>query len=290
MKPFVSVCTPTYNRRPFLSAMFECFRQQDYPASRMEWIIIDDGTDSVQDVVEAANIPQIKYIRLPYRVTLGHKRNLMHTHCKGDILVYMDDDDFYTPDRVSHAVEVLELNPGALCAGSSILHIYFKHLDKIIEFGPYGPMHATAGTFAFRKQLLMQTKYEDEATMGEEKYFLKNYTIPLVQLNPRKVMLCFSHDHNTFDKRVLLQNPERSIMQETDLTVHDFVQDDKLMKFYLAELPIALCTYIAGRKEFSIRVGSRVLTGNEILEHLNQQQTYIKKLESRVKELSNSLK
>lgn len=288
MKPFVSVCTPTYNRRPFLSAMFECFRRQDYPASRMEWIIIDDGADSVQDVVEAANIPQIKYIRLPYRVTLGHKRNLMHTHCKGDILVYMDDDDFYTPNRVSHAVEVLGLNPGALCAGSSILHIYFKHLDKIIEFGPYGPMHATAGTFAFRKELLLLTKYEDEATMGEEKYFLKNYTIPLVQLNPRKVMLCFSHDHNTFDKRVLLQNPEMSIMQETDLTVHDFVQDDKLMKFYLAELPIALDTYIAGRKEFSIRVGKRVLTGNEILEHLNQQQAYIKKLESRVKELSKS--
>ena len=26
---------------------------------------------------------------------------LMHEKCKGDIIVYMDDDDFYPPDRVS---------------------------------------------------------------------------------------------------------------------------------------------------------------------------------------------
>ena len=59
--PFVSVCTPTFNRRPFIPAMLEIFRQQDYPKDKMEWIIIDDGTDSIRDLIEAANIPQIKY-------------------------------------------------------------------------------------------------------------------------------------------------------------------------------------------------------------------------------------
>ena len=29
--PFVSVCTPTFNRRPFIPTMFECFKNQDYP-------------------------------------------------------------------------------------------------------------------------------------------------------------------------------------------------------------------------------------------------------------------
>ena len=43
--PFVSICTPTFNRRPFIPIMFECFRNQNYPKDRMEWIIIDDGTD-----------------------------------------------------------------------------------------------------------------------------------------------------------------------------------------------------------------------------------------------------
>ena len=47
--PFVSVCTPTYNRRPFFTTIFECFKNQDYPMSRIEWIIVDDGTDRVRD-------------------------------------------------------------------------------------------------------------------------------------------------------------------------------------------------------------------------------------------------
>ena len=33
------------------------------------------------------------------KIKLGRKRNLIHEKCKGDIIVYMDDDDFYPPDR-----------------------------------------------------------------------------------------------------------------------------------------------------------------------------------------------
>ena len=62
--PLVSICTPTFNRRPFIQNMFECFRNQDYPKSKMEWIIVDDGTDKIGDMIKAADIPQIKYIKL----------------------------------------------------------------------------------------------------------------------------------------------------------------------------------------------------------------------------------
>ena len=200
--PFVSVCTPTFNRRPFISHMVKCFESQDYPKDRMEWIIIDDGTDKIGDLV--THIPQVKYFPYDKKMPLGEKRNLMHVKSKGDILVYMDDDDFYPPDRVSHAVERLKNDPKALCAGSSEIYIYFKHIGKLYQFGPYGPNHSTAGTFAFKRELLKETKYEDTAALAEEKAFLKNYTIPFVQLDPLKTILVFSHEHNTFDKRKLL--------------------------------------------------------------------------------------
>jgi glycosyltransferase involved in cell wall biosynthesis len=57
--PFVSVCTPTFNRRPFIQSMIKCFEHQDYPNDRIEWIIIDDGTDKIGDLVK--DIPQVKY-------------------------------------------------------------------------------------------------------------------------------------------------------------------------------------------------------------------------------------
>ena len=31
---FVSICTPTYNRRPFINSMIECFNHQTYPKEK----------------------------------------------------------------------------------------------------------------------------------------------------------------------------------------------------------------------------------------------------------------
>ena len=34
-------------------------------------------------------------------------------------------------------------------------------------------MHATAGTFAFKRELLKQTRYDDNAELAKEKHFKK---------------------------------------------------------------------------------------------------------------------
>ena len=49
-----------------------------------------------------------------------------------DIIVYMDDDDYYPPQRISHAVNMLMTHPNALCAGASEIYIWFKHIQKCI--------------------------------------------------------------------------------------------------------------------------------------------------------------
>ena len=244
--PFVSICTPTFNRRPFYPMIIQCVQHQTYPKDRIEWIIIDDGTDPVEDLV--AHLPQVKYFKYEKKMTLGQKRNLMHEKSKGDILVYMDDDDYYPEERISHAVETLQKNPRALCAGSSELHIYFKHIQKMIQFGPYGPNHATAATFAFRRELLEQTRYDETASLAEEKAFLKGYTIPLVQLDPVKTILVFSHIHNSFDKKTLLQQPSPQVKESTK-TIDEFLQNPEIKRFFLEDIDIMLDAYDPGKPE-----------------------------------------
>jgi hypothetical protein len=223
--PLVSVCTPTFNRRPFISTMFQCFLNQTYAKDRMEWIIVDDGTDPIEDLIKEANIPQIQYFRVDNKMTLGAKRNFMHTKTRGSIIVYMDDDDYYPPERVSHAVETLQKNPQALCVGSSEIYVYFKHISTMYKGGPYGPNHATAGTFAFRRELLNQTKYNETACLAEEREFLREYTVPFAQLDPLKTILVFSHVQNTFDKKKLLENPNPSF-QPSQRKVEEFIKHD----------------------------------------------------------------
>jgi glycosyltransferase involved in cell wall biosynthesis len=230
--PFVSVCTPTYNRRPFISAMLKCFDHQDYPKHRMEWIIVDDGTDKVEELVK--DHPNVRYFKYDEKMTLGKKRNIVHDKSVGDILVYMDDDDYYPPQRVSHAVDMLQKNPQALCAGCSELYIYFKHIQKMYQFGPYKPNHGTAGTFAFRREMLKDNRYDEDACLAEEKSFLKDYTVPFVQLDPKKVILVFSHEQNTFDKRKLLDNANPQFVKESDKKIDDFIKEKELKEFYLS--------------------------------------------------------
>lgn len=277
--PFVSICTPTFNRRPFIPTMFECFRNQNYPKSQIEWIIVDDGTDKIEDLIKTSGIEQIKYFALDQKLTLGAKRNFMHEKTRGSIIVYMDDDDYYPPDRISHAVETLLRNPRALCAGSSEIYVYFKHIRKMMQFGPYGPNHATAGTFAFRRELLAQTKYDESATFAEERVFLKNYTVPFTQLDPLKSILVFSHNHNTFDKRKLLDAPNQ-FTKESEKTVDTFIRLDAeqgIKRFFMEEIDGLLEKYEPGEPKMKPDVMKQLKEVDEKRKLQQQRQHIIEK-------------
>jgi len=275
LKPFVSVCTPTFNRRPFISSMLQCFNHQDYPKDRLEWIIIDDGTDKIEDLV--SNHPNVKYYKLDDKLTLGKKRNLLHSYSSGEIIVYMDDDDYYPPTRISHAVDILTSHPKALCAGSSEIYIWFKHIQKMIQFGPYGPNHATAGTFAFKRELLKQSKYNEHACLAEEKEILKNYTIPFVQLDPKHTILVFSHIHNTFDKKTLLNTANTKFVKPTDKDVDYFLGKDnlELKQFFLHDIDDILNNYDPGKPEMKpdvIQQTKELMEQRKAMEQQQQQQ------------------
>jgi hypothetical protein len=184
---------------------------------------------------------------------------MLHEKSRGEILVYMDDDDYYPPKRVSHAVEMLVSHPEALCAGSSEIYIYFKHIKQMKRFGPYGPNHATAGTFAFKRKLLKNNRYNDDACLAEERAFLKDYTVPFVQLDPMKVILVFSHEHNTFDKRKLLVNANPDVVRDSPKKVMDFIKDNDLRRFYMNELEGLLANYEPGRPEMKPDVIAQTL-------------------------------
>ena len=67
--PQVSLCTPTFNRRPFYPCLIKCIEQQNYPKDKIEWIIIDDGTDKIEDLV--SHLPYVKYFKYEENITLN---------------------------------------------------------------------------------------------------------------------------------------------------------------------------------------------------------------------------
>ncbi len=91
MKPFVSIVTPTYNRRRFIPQCVAGIRAQSYPLDRIEWLIYDDGTDKIGDLV-SPDSPLVRGLHVRYfssdsKLNIGIKRNFLHDQAAGEVIV-----------------------------------------------------------------------------------------------------------------------------------------------------------------------------------------------------------
>ena len=213
--PNVSIVTPTYNRIEFLKILHNCILKQNYPINKLEWVIVDgqNNDDKLNEVplliVELKKLSDLKiiYFSLPMDENnkLGALRNKTNELSNGKIIVCMDDDDYYPPNRVINAVKGLNYGKFDL-AGISKLHIYDFYLDNVIEFGPIHKNHSTNNGLAYTKKYANNNKYINNKNISEERFFLNNYQNKMVQLNSRDSLLHLSHKNNTANKRKLFES------------------------------------------------------------------------------------
>jgi glycosyltransferase involved in cell wall biosynthesis len=150
-------------------------------------------------------------------MTLGKKRNVLNSKASGSILVYMDDDDYYHPDRVHHVVQKFIQNPLIQLAGSSEIFMFYTDIQEIYKFGPYNKNHCTNGTMAYRRAYGKTHLYDETVTHAEERSFLENYRNPMIQLDSQATILHIVHGENTFqDKKKI------GLLEPTNLSKNDF--------------------------------------------------------------------
>jgi glycosyltransferase involved in cell wall biosynthesis len=228
MKLQVSVITPTYNRTEHIRNAIAVYRAQTFPKDQMEWIILDDGDEPVEAIImdEAYDLPNIRYIREYRKLPLGEKRNRLNKEAKAPIIVAWDDDDYYIPERIEYIVSLFKANPQIEVAGSSLMYFYFKDDHSIWSLGPFGPNHSTNGPLAYRATYAKTHAYDAKALKTEEPHFLKNFTEPLIQMDPMKAILVICHEANTVNKNDLrLTN---AAAKKTNLSLSDFIKDKEM--------------------------------------------------------------
>jgi glycosyltransferase involved in cell wall biosynthesis len=209
-----------------MAQLLRCYRQQDYPRERMELVVLDDGSDSVADLLDGA--PQVRYEHTD-AMTIGAKRNQLAMLARGDIIVHMDDDDYYPPTRVSDAVNALTHNTAEI-AGSSALNLYFVQTGTLGRNGPFAREHATAGTMAYTRRYLDTHRFDDTLVRAEEASFTDGFQSPMVQLLPQRTILVIAHTQNTFDKTRVRLKPLPGKLK-------DLVSCKDSLRFYRYQLP-----------------------------------------------------
>jgi len=190
---------PTYNRRKFVPLAIRYFLRQDYP--NRELIIIDDGTDNIGDLVP--DDPQVRYLRLGHKRTIGAKRNLACEEAKGPIIVHWDDDDWYAPRRISYQVRTLTEEQADIC-GLSKLFFYDPLANRSWQYVyPQGSKPWLAGgTLCYRKSIWQNSPFPD-IDVGEDGQFLWSHPLKkMVALEDLSFYVAIKHPENTSPKQV----------------------------------------------------------------------------------------
>lgn len=125
----ISCIMPTADRRSFVPAAIRCFLAQNY--NEKELVIVDDGADSVADLVP--DDPRIRYFRNEPRQPVGAKRNFACRAARGEVLVHWDDDDWSAPWRLRYQVEQLHAEGADIC-GLSRVWFYASEEKRAWEY------------------------------------------------------------------------------------------------------------------------------------------------------------
>lgn len=202
--PLVSVCTITRNRTALLELLAACVAAQAYPAELLEWVVIDDSDPGPAPDLAAAREAGItvRLVRLQEPQPIGAKRNLCHAHASGNLLVLMDDDDYYPPSRVPEAVAALRSGEGDVALCTRVPLLLLPEGSRWLS-PSFHATAATANSLAYsRAYLEAGHRFDPEAWEGEEPSFLAGAARPPLVLDPAASLTCIGHGGNTVDKRL----------------------------------------------------------------------------------------
>lgn len=107
--PLLSVIVPVYNVKPFLRKCVESIGAQTYP--NIELILVDDGStdgsgELCEELVREAAQSAIRLIHKP-NGGQSSARNRGLSAASGELVSYVDSDDWLEPEAYAHSIELL---------------------------------------------------------------------------------------------------------------------------------------------------------------------------------------
>lgn len=208
--PDVSILTITRDRRVFMPLAKYSYMIQSYPEDKLEWVIIDDGDDPIEDTL--IGVPNVKYVKCAPGMTISQKRNLAVENAMYDIMVNLDDDDVYPNNSVLYRVAMLLKEPAAKCGFCTTIPCY--DITKFSSFMNVPPMtlpmseRVSEATLVFTRKFWEEGGFDEKIHIGEGNAFIHGREQMCRELSPQDVIVSLIHPKNTSSRKTpVLEEP-----------------------------------------------------------------------------------
>jgi hypothetical protein len=229
--PKISCITLTHNRQNMFKLAVYNYQTCDYPKNKMEWIIYDTSNDDEKVENFLPNEEErlkmgIKYVHLNEHMTIGESRNRACAMAENNIIVFMDDDDYYFPQNINKRVNALINNKqivGCCYLGSLAINKVISYINAPNIYSSIGKSISPA-SLCFYKDILNEKCKFNDSNINECEDLFENIDLSVFkELNWEEIIVALSHKNNITNRNVPNSKPNGCLYGWTD----------KLLKFIL---------------------------------------------------------
>ncbi|GJL82884.1 MAG: glycosyl transferase [marine bacterium B5-7] len=166
----ISVVIPVHNRPESVARAIESVNRQTLKP--LEVIVVDDASSDATATRVAREFPAVRLIKNPVNSGVSVSRNRGVAAARGDWIAFLDSDDEWLPDKLSHQSRAITRRRGTrIC-----------HTDEIW----------------FRRGVRVNPKNKHRKRGG----YIFEHCLPLCVISPSTVMIerDFFHEHDGFDE------------------------------------------------------------------------------------------
>ena len=206
--PKLSVLTPTYNRRKFLTLASFNLYIMDYPKDKLEWVILDDGDEpffpTTQDLDNCRKYLRPMKINYVYNnsrhMSIGEKRNKLVKMSSNKICAFLDDDDIYLPSYLRYSISMMKHYKAGLCASPEMYFIFPFDEWKTSMIRCAAKRQGHEATMVFTKKFFNSMPGFNKSSQGEGAGMVDWNEKNVIKTECDKIMICVSHKDNTIPK------------------------------------------------------------------------------------------
>lgn len=140
--PLVSVVIPVYNGARFLSQAIDSVLAQTYPA--VEVVVVDDGSTDDSRALIAGYGDRIVAVH-QNNGGVARARNAGIRAGRGELVAFLDQDDWWRPEKIAAQVRVFQSDPGIGLVHTGVAHYDQRAQAFVGRLNPHDAPHQLVG-------------------------------------------------------------------------------------------------------------------------------------------------